>query len=460
MKSTRKMSKLLSWGMIVFAVFVTAGRAFADHSVGHDPVARGQANSIQFEVNTLEEDVGQLQTDVGTNTSAIGANTGNISTNTSMRGEVNASQSKVEICHYDEVSQSWVLLNIAERSVVAHVANHDDCAEPECVTASGVFLNDACEVGLAAPAFGSAAIFGDPHFQTWDGMTFEFQGLGIYDAILVNGGSPHVQLMTRELALDSGVTVTWGVAIAVGGDVVEIEANPAGATPLAYVNSLLVSDSYLPLTGGTIINTSSYVEFVGLDGLRLHAVLGSGDSLNVSITAPATLKYALTGLLGTYNDSPFDDFTSRSGSSIPISSPLSDVYNDHGLTWAVAPVNSLFDAITFADNSSFFPVFTDGVDFDDPEQFDPNLVFACEVVCESVSMSASIVGACEHDCIFKGDLDQSATYGAAGFTGSLDTLSAATLQCATGSYGAACDACNCPGSPCADGLLGSGVCLE
>ena len=368
-----------------------------------------------------------------------------------------AGQNKVDICHYDELSQSWALINIAERAVPAHVANHDDCVEPGCMTDSGVFLNDACEVTLATYAFGSAAIFGDPHFQTWDGLKFDFQGLGVYDAMLVSGGSPHVQLMTRELAQQ--VTAVWGVAIAVaGGDVVEIEATLAGSTPLVYVNSALVTNSYFPFAGGAIINTSSYVEFVGLDGLRLHAVLGSGDSLlNVSITVPDTLKGALTGLLGTYNGNIFDDFTPQGGGLIlPIDSTSRDIYFNYALTWAVVPTNSLFGAITFVDNPSFSPVFVDEVDFRDLTQFDQSIVEACQSVCAALS----IVSACEHDCIFKEDLNQSATYGAAGFTGSLDTLGAATLQCATGSYGAACDACNCPDSPCADGLLGSGVCLE
>ncbi|XP_043926717.1 mucin-4-like [Protopterus annectens] len=101
-------------------------------------------------------------------------------------------------------------------------------------------------------------------------------------------------------------------------------------------------------------NDSINVTFSGKVSLSLSASFGM---INILLYLPNDYNNKTKGLFGVWNGNQDDDFTMPNGTTIPVNSSESDIYN-YGLTWRSGS-NTLFTTKNTYENSNFTPTFTD-----------------------------------------------------------------------------------------------------
>ncbi|KAF6083165.1 sushi domain containing 2 [Phyllostomus discolor] len=209
-----------------------------------------------------------------------------------------------------------------------------------------------------------ASAFGDPHFITFDGAKFTFNGRGEY--VLLESGLTDLRVQGRaeprttpEGMQDRGTGLT-AVAVQEGNsDVVEVRLAPRVGGLQVLLNQEVLTfaeQSWMDLKGMFLSMAA---------GDRTSIMLSSGAGLEVSVQGPFLSVTVLLpekflnhtqGLLGTLNDSPTDDFTLRSGKVLPPTASSRELFQ-FGVDWAVKNASSLFtyDSRLLANNFLYGP---------------------------------------------------------------------------------------------------------
>ncbi|XP_044921176.1 LOW QUALITY PROTEIN: sushi domain-containing protein 2 [Mustela putorius furo] len=191
-----------------------------------------------------------------------------------------------------------------------------------------------------------ASTFGDPHFVTFDGANFTFNGRGEYvllEATLTNL-RVHGRAQTRttsEGAQDQG-TGLMAVAVQEGNsDVVEVRLD--GEVLQVLLNQEVLNfaeQSWMDLKGMFLsIAAQDSVSIMLSSGAGLE-VLAQRPFLSVTVLLPEKFLTHTQGLLGTLNDDPTDDFTLRNGRVLPPKSTSRELFR-FGADWAVENASSL-----------------------------------------------------------------------------------------------------------------------
>ncbi|XP_051829342.1 sushi domain-containing protein 2 [Antechinus flavipes] len=220
-----------------------------------------------------------------------------------------------------------------------------------------------------------ASAFGDPHFLTFDGAHFTFNGRGEYVMVQSELTGLMVQARTQPPSTASRAQATAILAVAVKenvSDVVEARlGGPSGKTLEVLLNQELLNfteqswldlkDMYLSVSGNR--NVSMMLSSGAGVEIQAHE-----HFLSLSVLLPKKFLNHTQGLLGTLNNNLSDDFTLRNRTVLSPSTPQELL--KFGADWAILNESSLFtyDSSFLVDNylqkpkhdPDFLPTFTHG----------------------------------------------------------------------------------------------------
>ncbi|XP_052777286.1 uncharacterized protein LOC128214704 isoform X2 [Mya arenaria] len=228
-------------------------------------------------------------------------------------------------------------------------------------------------------SFGS--FWGDPHFQTLDGMNFTFNGLGEFTLLQIDTANISFNLQartTRAIKQDGNVSdATIFSAFASMDDTgasIHVELNQAKTGLAIYANTVDITGQFQDnhdfnfSSNGTILLAKT--------GGSLFAVFQkSGIALNISVNIgmlslrtiiPDTFSGITKGLLGNYDGDPTNDFQMPNGTFLNANMTEREVF-DYGKHWEINTNASAFfypDGTSHDDyhNHTYIPRFLDEVD--------------------------------------------------------------------------------------------------
>ncbi|XP_041425750.1 IgGFc-binding protein-like isoform X2 [Xenopus laevis] len=189
--------------------------------------------------------------------------------------------------------------------------------------------NEECSVvqgvlGCHASHFGQCTASGDPHYLTFDGVRYDFQGTCTYILVRVDTNSTTFSVtVDHEPFGNRNVAVTKSVTVATGDLTIRLERGGLGSI---VVNNERHNLPYRSTDGQAWLNQEgNNVILQSKIGLRLLF-----DRIYfVSVWVPSSFAGITQGLCGNFNSNMSDDFQLPNGSLA--------IYPDHfGSSWAVA----------------------------------------------------------------------------------------------------------------------------
>jgi len=259
---------------------------------------------------------------------------------------------------------------------------------------------------VAIESGASAALYGDPHVNTWDGMTVTYAGCG--DSILAMTFDASFMYQARTCLRGNDAASTCAIALRCASE---------GATVEVYATStslqLYVAGSAVRLSEGTNIVLDSIT--VARRGKQIALVCSSGASLevfergtsvganylDVKASLPMDFKGKVSGLAGQYNEIAEDDIVYRDGRTWNAGHGLAYVDGTEHPTlqhvqdsWSPKEAESLFRLTTEESNASC----SDSQRF----RFRQLLTFApskreAEAVCNEMGMTKAWLTTCMFD---------------------------------------------------------------
>ncbi|KAK1159962.1 sushi domain-containing protein 2-like isoform X1 [Acipenser oxyrinchus oxyrinchus] len=192
-------------------------------------------------------------------------------------------------------------------------------------------------------------VFGDPHFITLDGSTYTFNGKGEYYLLNTTYKALTVQVRTEPVSLENGslAKATRLSAVAMqesGSDVIEVRTTrlPDHLEVLRNQQVLSFSEqSWMDLKGVFLYSSvrgNVSVMFPSGAGVEVR---GRGGLMTVSVLLPEEFLNHTSGLLGSMNNDPQDDFMFKNGSVLFRDSSPEDLFV-FGADWAISNETSLF----------------------------------------------------------------------------------------------------------------------
>ncbi|XP_030004249.1 sushi domain-containing protein 2 [Sphaeramia orbicularis] len=225
----------------------------------------------------------------------------------------------------------------------------------------------------------SAVVFGDPHFITFDGVSFSFNGKGEYT--LVTSADKQLMIQGRTEPVNEGTKATKLSAVAMqeaSSDVIEVRLVGGNDHLEVLQNQKRLSfteQSWMDLKGVFVFSPlSSNVTVMFPTGAGVEVRLREG-TMTTTVLLPEAFRDATRGLLGNLNGNPKDDLTLNSGLPVQNQSDPQEVFN-FGASWAISNESSLFtydsdlllEEYFFAPkhDPAFIPVFSAPDHPDDP----------------------------------------------------------------------------------------------
>nr|XP_030141957.3 sushi domain-containing protein 2 isoform X3 [Taeniopygia guttata] len=228
----------------------------------------------------------------------------------------------------------------------------------------------------------AASAFGDPHFLTFDGLNFTFNGLGEYTLVESDLTSLRVQGRTQQAHFSNGTG-----ARGTGLSAVAMQENNSDVIEVRYSEDL-----HLEVLLNQRVPSFSEQTWMDLKGLFLYStpdqnitvmfssgsgveIRGSGGFLTLTILLPEKFMNHTWGLFGVMNGNPEDDYTFKNKTTMSVHASPQQVF-EFGASWAIKNGTSLFtydtefllDSFFYGDkhNASFLPVFSPHEDPADP----------------------------------------------------------------------------------------------
>ncbi|XP_050174547.1 sushi domain-containing protein 2 [Myiozetetes cayanensis] len=228
----------------------------------------------------------------------------------------------------------------------------------------------------------AASAFGDPHFLTFDGLNFTFNGLGEYVLLESDLTSLRVQGRTQQGRLPNGTG-----AQGTGLSAVAMQENNSDVIEVRYSEDLNLE----VLLNQKVLNFSEQT-WMDLKGLFLYStpdqnitvmfssgsgveIRGKGGFLSLTVLLPEKFMNHTQGLFGVMNGNTEDEYTFRNKTTLPVHASPQQLF-EFGANWAIENGSSLFTYDTEfllnnfyygeKHNASFLPVFFPNEDPADP----------------------------------------------------------------------------------------------
>ncbi|KAM3600110.1 uncharacterized protein V6R79_017799 [Siganus canaliculatus] len=234
----------------------------------------------------------------------------------------------------------------------------------------------------------SAVVFGDPHFVTFDGISYSFNGKGEYTLLSSVEKELTIQGRTEPVNEMINATILTSVALKEGSsDVVEVRlsSDRTGLEVLQNQRSLSFTEqSWMDLQGVFVFSpTPSNVTVMFPTGAGVEARF-RGGAITVTLLMPDDFKNITHGLLGNMNDDPSDDLVLNNGEVVKNQTDPVELF-EFGASWAVQNESALFAYDSFyllntyyysdRHDAAFVPVFSV------PESQDDPLASTAEAIC-------------------------------------------------------------------------------
>uniref|UniRef100_A0A8C5D8K2 Sushi domain containing 2 n=1 Tax=Gouania willdenowi TaxID=441366 RepID=A0A8C5D8K2_GOUWI len=224
-----------------------------------------------------------------------------------------------------------------------------------------------------------AVVFGDPHFITFDGVAYSFNGKGEYD--LVHTDSRELTIQGRTEPVNGTIKATQLTAVAMreaSSDVIEVrlDRSRGGLEVLQNQKVLPFSEqSWMDLNGVFVFSpTSTNVTVMFPSGAGVE-VRQTEQTMTATVLLSEEFKGNTMGLLGVFNGNPDDDLLLRNGEVVRNNSNPEEVFS-FGANWAIRNASTLFtyDTEYLLENyyhspkhdHMFIPVFFTPESADDP----------------------------------------------------------------------------------------------
>ncbi|KAH9373666.1 hypothetical protein HPB48_008100 [Haemaphysalis longicornis] len=275
---------------------------------------------------------------------------------------------------------------------------------------------------------GYAAVFGDPHFLTFDRANYTFTARGEFVLVRVNDPKGKLEIQGRFESVrrtqlsDRIVNGTFLSAVAVKDNVsstVEIHLRPLAAR-FNYQLYLVVDNEFIyfwddtmriqHFKGVTIYQPTGYYNMSKIvcmfDSGAGVEVLVTNEQLSLNVFLPVEFFNITRGLLGYWDRRMENDLMPPHGNAfVPITATLEQIYHQFGNLWRLNESNALFnhDLMGYKfghyDDQSFLPY------LEDPPRIPQNFTFRAQDVADTCSGSK----ACIYDFIVTGDKRYAAT---------------------------------------------------
>ncbi|KAL0965648.1 hypothetical protein UPYG_G00283940 [Umbra pygmaea] len=195
----------------------------------------------------------------------------------------------------------------------------------------------------------AGVVFGDPHFITFDGVSYSFNGKGEYTIMVSESKEVTIQGRTEPVKLINGTTVKAtklsAVAMKEGtSDTIEVRLGSPEDHLEVLQNQTRLSfseQSWVDLKGVFVFSptpTNVTVMFPSGVGVELRLRVGS---ITATVLLPEALKDATSGMLGKMNDDPEDDLITSDGHNVTGQHNAEELFK-FGASWSIANASTLF----------------------------------------------------------------------------------------------------------------------
>ncbi|XP_068994992.1 sushi domain-containing protein 2 [Embiotoca jacksoni] len=194
----------------------------------------------------------------------------------------------------------------------------------------------------------SGVVLGDPHFITFDGLRYTFNGKGEYYLVSSPDRELSVQARTEQLKLKNGTlakaTRLSSVAMKEkASDVIEVRLAEAQLQVLRNQKILpFIEQRWMDLHGVFVFTsgphnvTVIFSSGVGVE-VRMHE-----ETMAVTVLLPAEFSNHTQGLLGLMNSDPSHDLMTRHGEVISSADATLEEIFTFGAGWNISKESSLF----------------------------------------------------------------------------------------------------------------------
>ncbi|XP_045890916.1 sushi domain-containing protein 2 isoform X3 [Micropterus dolomieu] len=193
----------------------------------------------------------------------------------------------------------------------------------------------------------AGVVLGDPHFVTFDGLSYTFNGKGEFYLVSSPDRELSVQARTEQVKLKNGTwaKATWLSSVAMkdkASDVIEVRLAEGHVQVLRNQKVLHFTEQrWMDVRGGFVFApcpqnvTVTFLSGVGVE-VRVHE-----GTMAVTVLLPAEFTNHTRGLLGLMNSDPSDDLLTKLGEVISADATPEEIFT-FGAGWNVSKKSSLF----------------------------------------------------------------------------------------------------------------------